>query len=709
VYRARAFNRNLNPSSYGAWSNAAFSVQIEDADLSADAIKMPTGAILSLSAKNCTTASIAEVDGVKDVSGNGNHGRAYGGVEVVDSEMGKAFRQSGTRRIQCSGAELTATDRTFSCWIKKTNETNAWGQILAQNIVYNDGDDKHITGLWTSGSGIIRVCAANGVTYSNLAGILPTPNQFYHVVGVIEGNVALKLYIDGILVNSKTLNFNPQTDGLSVFIGGFSSTPEFDCFDPRVYNRALSPSEIKTLYMFPDDVAFGQLTADLIGANVIKAQNLIQSEAVITNKAQINSGVFNDILVLDSDFIDTASTATTAQSDANTALNNAITANTAISNMTNDDKLTPDEKQLTKKEWDIIVSEKPKNDTQADSFGVSKTAYGTAYSALSTYITPLLSDLTTTSDIVGTTFRAKFKDYYDARTDLLNAIATESKQVADSAKTAVDNWAVAGTNYTQIKGGVVTTGQVKSGNYAAPAVGESFAQSGSSYDLDNATITTENFYSNPTGAGIKGHIEADSGKIGQWQIDPSGQLVSGSIDTKPFGETATFGLRAYFGAPMIGYGVKPHPTSSSTFVSSYGSSLKRAALILDDIGFRVFAEGSVNAPVGNEIPMTERLAITHEGAMILNGYTTRQNRAAIGHLSFNGIVIAWANFVSNATPNQVVTLPPGIFTQAPQIALTLLTTSTVTTYFARVGSRTTTSFTCNSNVTAGVMYIAIGI
>ena len=61
--------------------------------------------------------------------------------------------------------------------------------------------------------------------------------------------------------------------------------------------QSLSPSEIKTLYMFPDDVAFGQLTADLIGANVIKAQNLIQSEAVITNKAQINSGVFNEILV----------------------------------------------------------------------------------------------------------------------------------------------------------------------------------------------------------------------------------------------------------------------------------------------------------------------------------------------------------------------------------------------------------------------------
>ena len=98
VYRARAFNRNLNSSSYGAWSNAAFSVQIEDADLSADAIKMPTGALLSLTAKNCTTASIAEVGWCKRCFGNGNHGRGVG-VEVVDSEMGKAFSFDGVNDI----------------------------------------------------------------------------------------------------------------------------------------------------------------------------------------------------------------------------------------------------------------------------------------------------------------------------------------------------------------------------------------------------------------------------------------------------------------------------------------------------------------------------------------------------------------------------------------------------------------------------------
>lgn len=655
----------------------------------------------------------------------------------------------------------------------------------------------------------------------------------------------------------------------------------------------------------------------LIKDGAIRAQHITVEEAVITNKAQINSGVFNQILVLDQDFMDTATTAENAQSTANTALNNANTANTAISNMTNDNKLTPDEKQLTKKEWDIIVSEKSKNDTQADSFGVSKTAYGTAYSALSTYITPLLSDLTTTSDIVGTTFRTKFKDYYDARTDLLNAIATKSKQVADTAKTAVDNWAVAGTSYTQIKGGVITTGQIKSGDYVAPDVafppilslsaensttasiaevggvkdvsgngnhgqafggvevvdssgmgkafqfdgvddyigvanktfdwtngltvsawiqmessatemiiaskskstnrefnfrvkanklefwaanpvtilssttdisgslvhvaatydyselkiyingildastthtaifspsdglltigrwaesGNSyfnglivhprifkyalspseiqtlymtpddlvygpFAQAGSSYDLDNASITTENFYSNETGAGIKGHIEADSGKIGQWQIDQSGSIVSSGIDS--YGETAIFGLMSIVPAPMIGRGVKPHPSLPAKFVSSYGSTLGRLALILDYSGLRVLTGGLVDVPIGNSVTMTERFKIGNTGIMALNGYATAQSRAQTGYLKFNGIIIAWGFFDSNSTTDQSITYPV-TFSNVPGVTLQMISPSTATNYFFRPSSLSKTGFKCNSNVASQVFYIAIG-
>lgn len=138
-----------------------------------------------------------------------------------------------------------------------------------------------------------------------------------------------------------------------------------------------------------------------------------------------------------------ANTANTAATNAATAASNAqtsaTTANNLLADIANDNKLVASEKQEIKKEWDAIVSEYSKNVTQATNFSVSYTAYQTAYNALSSYITPLLSNLTTTSDIVGTTFRSTFKAYYDARTDLLNAVATKAKQLADAAQTSANS------------------------------------------------------------------------------------------------------------------------------------------------------------------------------------------------------------------------------------------------------------------------------
>lgn len=126
--------------------------------------------------------------------------------------------------------------------------------------------------------------------------------------------------------------------------------------------------------------------------------------------------------------------ADSAKQTANNAVQSASAANALLSDIANDNKLTAQEKQETKKEWDIIVSEKPKNDASADKYGVSRTAYDTAYNTLSAYITPLLSSLSTTSNISGAAFRSKFKDYYDARTDLLNAISAKAKSLADAAQ-----------------------------------------------------------------------------------------------------------------------------------------------------------------------------------------------------------------------------------------------------------------------------------
>lgn len=89
-----------------------------------------------------------------------------------------------------------------------------------------------------------------------------------------------------------------------------------------------------------------------------------------------------------------------------------------------DNKLTPVEKYDTKLEWDIIVAEKPTLEAQATVYGITteKTDFVNAYNTLSTYITPLLANLNVTSDIVGTTFRTNFKNYFDKKALLLKKI-----------------------------------------------------------------------------------------------------------------------------------------------------------------------------------------------------------------------------------------------------------------------------------------------
>lgn len=152
---------------------------------------------------------------------------------------------------------------------------------------------------------------------------------------------------------------------------------------------------------------------------------------------------YTDTYKLNDDVRETQENVDKAQADANKA-------NQSIADLSNDNLVTPNEKLDLKKEWEIIVAEKPKNDAQADKFGVSKTTYGTAYNALNTYLTPILANLTTNSAIVGQTMRDTFKTYYSARTDLLNAIASKAKELADKAQNDVDGITIGGTNLVQV-------------------------------------------------------------------------------------------------------------------------------------------------------------------------------------------------------------------------------------------------------------------
>jgi len=136
----------------------------------------------------------------------------------------------------------------------------------------------------------------------------------------------------------------------------------------------------------------------------------------------------------------------TAQAQADRGVADAATANGKLTDIASDSKLTAVEKQAVQKERDIIYSENYPNEIQADSFGVPRVVYDTAWTNLMGYLAPLIADLTTTSDINGEVFRGYFKVYYDTRTALLNAIATKAKALADAAQWTVDHLEIGGTN-----------------------------------------------------------------------------------------------------------------------------------------------------------------------------------------------------------------------------------------------------------------------
>ena len=131
--------------------------------------------------------------------------------------------------------------------------------------------------------------------------------------------------------------------------------------------------------------------------------------------------------------------ASNAKKAADDARKVADDATGKLSDIAADGKLTPIEKQQLKLVWDEITKTHTELTKQATSYGLALTTYTPTYTALSTYITPLLSDTTATSNIVRSTFQTNFSNHYAARATLANQISVKAKTLADAAKKAADD------------------------------------------------------------------------------------------------------------------------------------------------------------------------------------------------------------------------------------------------------------------------------
>lgn len=130
---------------------------------------------------------------------------------------------------------------------------------------------------------------------------------------------------------------------------------------------------------------------------------------------------------------------TSAANQAQQADTNASTALAQLSDIANDSRLTPVEKQLIRKEWEGISGEYYGILDQATALGITteRDNYTTAWDSLGTYmnggaswnpgfVIPTWindSNLAVTTTITGSTFRVFWTSFYNARQVLLNKIA----------------------------------------------------------------------------------------------------------------------------------------------------------------------------------------------------------------------------------------------------------------------------------------------
>ena len=101
-----------------------------------------------------------------------------------------------------------------------------------------------------------------------------------------------------------------------------------------------------------------------------------------------------------------------------------------INEITKDNLLTQEDKELLSPIWENIKAEYPKLVAIGIENDVSVLKYTNAYETLYAYLEPLMANLTLAEDIDGAFLRRSFNTYYKERTDLLEAVLTELKSIA---------------------------------------------------------------------------------------------------------------------------------------------------------------------------------------------------------------------------------------------------------------------------------------
>jgi tetratricopeptide (TPR) repeat protein len=189
-----------------------------------------------------------------DQSGNNNHGTIYGAAQTMDTPYSNGV-QSNNYALEFDGddyvvipnhASLNPTSQiTIMSWIYSDN-WNSNGRIIQKG----DSDNQYIFCVFESDKIFFQI---TGLSTQYITVPTPSTGIWHHVAATYNGS-NMKIYIDGVLINSINTSGIIPTSSSNLHIGTkrVGSYPQ-DFFhgkidEVRLFNRALNNSEIENIF-----------------------------------------------------------------------------------------------------------------------------------------------------------------------------------------------------------------------------------------------------------------------------------------------------------------------------------------------------------------------------------------------------------------------------------------------------------------------------
>lgn len=242
---SRSFARNIVSDMLGLSAHATSSSTITPTPIVTDGLVAYFTMDESSWVNDCNNLTVI------DSTSNNNHGKSCpagtGSTGGAAGRWGRAGALDGYDdflKIENSPSLSLGTNVSFSLWVYKRYESN-YGAYISKNLA----GWYQILNYGGSGKVVFRV----GEDIDTVVSTATVPlNTWTHIVGTYDGQIA-KIYVNG-QANSVSVNKSITNDATPIYIGrrvDGSVVNNVIIDDFRIYNRALSDSEIQQLYQQP--------------------------------------------------------------------------------------------------------------------------------------------------------------------------------------------------------------------------------------------------------------------------------------------------------------------------------------------------------------------------------------------------------------------------------------------------------------------------